>query len=142
MNKRVKNSLGLVAAALVLIGAGTYAVLGCPQLWAKDFPIDPKVNAHLAGMTGLSVEDAAFEAFQWDVPDTERVPKGKVSMSVTEMGAASYRVRMIHSALDDSYHDMFDEVTLSGPSPVWSMTRLRRCWTGRDLFGWSTGIPN
>ncbi len=142
MSSRTMKFMLLFVAPPVLVAVGLYAFYGCPTLWAKDFPVEPASNAHLATTTGLSAGDAALEAIHWNIPGNERVPRDRVSISVSSASLEAPVVRIRYSAQDDSYHQMFYEVTLSRSPKSWTATRLRRCWTGRGLIGWSTDTPS
>jgi hypothetical protein len=141
MTPFTKKPFLVVAAVLGIGGLGLHAYIGCPSLWAVDFAVDPAANAHLAERSGLSPSDAAMEAIHWDVSPGERIPSDRVSISVDESGS-DFVVQITYPAQDDSYGRMFYEVTLTRSSTTWAVTRLRRCWTGRGLSGWSTGIPS
>lgn len=141
MNRLPKMLFFLVAAVLGLGGLGLHAYMGCPSLWAVEFPVDPASNAHLAEKSGLSPRDAAMEAIHWEVPPDDRIPGDRVSISVDESGS-DFIIQITYPAQDDSYGQMFHEVTLTRSSTTWAVTRLRRCWTGRGLSGWGTGIPS
>jgi len=142
MSPRTKKPILLVGAVLGLVAVGCFAFFGWPSLWARDFPVDPATNAHLATTSGLSTEDAALEAIHWTVPVYDRIPRDTVSISVDESGSDTFVVQVTYSAQDDSYGRMFYEVTLARPASTWTVTRLKRCWTGRGLAGWSTGTPS
>ena len=142
MSSRTKKFILLFGAPLGLAALGLFAFFGCPSLWAKDFPVDPASNAHLAAAAGLTAEEAALEAIHWDLPSHDREPRDRVSISVLSASSPSPVVRISYSAQDDSYHQMFYEVTLSRSPQSWTVTRLRRCWTGRGLLGWSTDTPS
>lgn len=142
MTSRTKKIILLFGAPLGLVALGLFVFFGCPSLWAKDFPVDPASNAHLATTRGLSAEDAALEAIHWMVPVYDRIPRDRVSISLDEQTPSTFVVQITYPAQDDSYHSMFYEVTLTRQTEAWAVTRLRRCWTGRGLTGWSTGIPS
>ncbi len=142
MSRRTKKIALFIGALLGLAALGLFAFFGCPSIWAEDFPVDPADNAHLATTAGLSAEAAALEAIHWRVPAEERVPRDRVSLSISGAASESPVVRICYPAQDDSIHMLFDEVTLSRQQQGWSVTRLRRCWTGRGLIGWSTDTPS
>lgn len=142
MNSRSKRIILLFGAPLGLVALGLFAFFGCPSLWAKNFPVDPASNAHLATTRGLTAEDAALEAIHWTVPLHDRIPRDRVSISLEEQTPDACVVQVTYPAQDDSYHFMFYEVTLTRQTEAWAVTRLRRCWTGRGLTGWSTDIPS
>ena len=142
MSRFMKKSTGVAVALISLTALGFYVFYGCPSLWARDFVVDFATNTHLATTGDLSPEDAALEAIHWTVPAAERIPRDRVSISTTEAGPHSFIVQICYPPQDDSYERMFYEVTLSRPTGTWTVTRLRRCWTGRGLTGWSTGIPS
>lgn len=142
MSNRTKKVILLFGTPLGLVALGLFAFFGCPSLWAKDFPVDPAANAHLATTSGLSPEDAALEAIHWSVPVYDRIPRDRVTISVDEQTPSTFVVQVTYFAQDDSYHRMFYEVTLTQNAGSWIVARLRRCWTGRGLTGWSTGIPS
>jgi hypothetical protein len=142
MSGLMKKSIAVAVALISLAALGFYVFFGCPSLWAIDFAVDSATNTHLATTADLSPEDAALEAIHWTVPVAERIPRDRVSISTAETGPHSFIVRICYSAQDDSYGQMFYEITLSRPATTWTVTRLRRCWTGRGLTGWSTGIPS
>ena len=76
------------------------------------------------------------------VPVDDRIPRDRVSISVQGQAPDTFVVQITYPAQDDSYHSMFYEVTLTRQAKAWAVTRLRRCWTGRGLTGWSTRIPS
>lgn len=142
MNSQTKKTILLFGAPLALVALALFGFFGCPSLWAKDFPVDPASNAHLAAIGGLSAEEAALESIHWMVPVCDRIPCDRVSISLEEQAPATIVVQITYPAQDDSYHSMFYEVTLTRQAEAWAVTRLRRCWTGRGLTGWSTDIPS
>lgn len=142
VNSTPRKPILFAAAAFGLVALGYFAFSSWPALWARDFPVDPAANARLALTHGLSTEDAAWEAIHGAVPDHDRVPRDRASISVDEAGSDAFVVRVTFPAQDDSYGRMFYELTLVRQASTWTVTRLRRCWTGRGLTGWSTGIPS
>ena len=76
------------------------------------------------------------------VPVSDRIARDQVSISLEVHTPTAFVVKITYPAQDDSYHSMFYEVTLTRQAETWTVTRLRRCWTGRGLTGWSTGIPS
>jgi hypothetical protein len=142
MSRRAKMLFLLSGSILGLVAFGCYAFLGWPSLWAKDFTVDPATNAYLATIHGLPPEDAALEYIHWKVPVCDRTPRDRVSISLDEQTPTAFVVRITCFAQDDSYHRMFYELALERQGQAWTVTKLRRCWTGRGLTGWSTNIPS
>lgn len=142
MSPRIKKVFLLVGAVFGIVAPACFAFFGLPSLWARDFPVDAATNAHLEVTPGLSAEDAALEAIHWTVPVDDRIPRDLVSISVDESTSDTFVVQITYSAQDDSYGQMFYELTFVRRASTWTVTRLRRCWTGRGLTGWSTGTPS
>ncbi len=142
MKKAAKRVLIATCCVALLAFVGVYLTVSCPSLWAKEFPIDPGVNAHLASLTLDSPQDAAYEAIYWNVPDSERVAGAKVEAVITPLGVDRFKAVTAKPMQDDSYHMMYHEMTLTRINGVWSVLHHRKCWAGRGLVGWSTGIPS
>jgi hypothetical protein len=128
----------LVGSAALFIGV----IYVWPSLWARDIAIDPAMNAHLAAQRFNRPDDAAYEALHWNVAPDDRIPRGRVDARTTEIGTDTFRATSEYSAQDDSYHQIYDDLTLTRTGQIWKVTRHKRCWTGRGLLAWSTDAPS
>jgi|GEM_PF-2050572 len=142
MKKALKRILIVVGVVVTMAVTWVYVVFLCPSLWAKNFPVDPALNVHLASLSLESAEDAAYEAIYWNVDDSERITKAKVASQVTPDGTNQFTTVTFQPMKDDSYNTMYHEIVLTRVKGRWSVLRHRRCWTGRNLMGWSTRIPS
>ena len=142
MSSRTKKVVLIFVALFGLTALGLYVVFGCPSLWARDFAVDPAANAHLVAINGLTAENAALEFIDWNIPVYDRVPRERISLSSSQGSSDAPVVRIYCPEQDDSIHCSFYEITLSRQQETWTVTRLRRCWTGRGLIGWSTSTPS
>lgn len=142
MISRTKRRLVLfIILSVALVGVMLFLWFD-PSLWAKEIAVEPGMNRHLAAFSGLTVEDAVYEAVHWDAPREDLTPRDRVKISARQSGSGGYVARVMQSPQDDSYERFFYELTLEHAQGTWKVVRVKRCWRGRGLWGWSTETPS